>query len=240
MIYTEQFKTGLKDIGKDNKIKNRAILEILENIAAYHSDKVNFGANNTETTKLSWILLEWKLRVKERPKYGQVLTVKTWGKGMNKFFTYRDYEIYDENQNLCVIATSKWALLDIKNGKMARLTEEIINRYQPEENNVFKEEKLDKIEVPTEFLSQIEYKVNRKDIDINNHMHNLYYLDLAYEAIPEDVYNKRPFDNIRITYKKEIKLGDIVHCKYGKNKDKNVIVIESQDGQILHAILEIY
>ena len=29
MIYTEQFKTGLKDIGKDNKIKNRAILEIL-------------------------------------------------------------------------------------------------------------------------------------------------------------------------------------------------------------------
>ncbi len=40
MIYKETFKPGLKDIGKDNKIKNKAILEFLENIAAYHSDYV--------------------------------------------------------------------------------------------------------------------------------------------------------------------------------------------------------
>ena len=32
MIYKEKFKLGLKDIGKGNKIKNRAILECLENI----------------------------------------------------------------------------------------------------------------------------------------------------------------------------------------------------------------
>ena len=31
MIYTENFKMSLKDIGKQNKIKNRAILEILVN-----------------------------------------------------------------------------------------------------------------------------------------------------------------------------------------------------------------
>lgn len=30
MIYTEKFKIPLKDIGKDNKIKNRAVLEILK------------------------------------------------------------------------------------------------------------------------------------------------------------------------------------------------------------------
>ncbi len=48
----------------------------------------------------------------------------------------------------------------------------------------------------------------RKDIDINKHMHNLYYLDLAYEALPDEIYNKRPFDYVRITYKKEIKLGE--------------------------------
>ena len=33
MIYTEKFKIPLKDIGKDNKIKNRAVLEILENLS---------------------------------------------------------------------------------------------------------------------------------------------------------------------------------------------------------------
>ena len=51
MIYTEKFKIPLKDIGKDNKIKNRAVLEILENIACYHSDLVGYGVNNIKETK---------------------------------------------------------------------------------------------------------------------------------------------------------------------------------------------
>ncbi len=206
MIYKETFKPGLKDIGKDNTIKNRAILEILENVAAYHSDTVSYGANQTDTNRTAWILLDWNLQVLKRPKYGQVLTVKTWGRDVKKFFTFRDFEIYDEKQELCVIATSKWALIDIDERKMVRLTEEIMNRYEPEEKSVFSEEKLGKLKLPTEFSASIEYKVIRKDIDVNKHMHNLYYLDLAYEAMPEEVYEQRPFDNVRITYKKEIKL----------------------------------
>lgn len=239
MIYTEKFKIPLKDIGKDNKIKNRAVLEILENIACYHSDLVGYGVNNIKETKVTWILLDWKLKVINRPTYGQVLTVNTWGKGMNKFFTYRDYEIYDNNNNLCAIATSKWALIDTEKGKMSRLTENIINAYKPEKKTVFEENSLDKVKIPEEFSNTIKYEVIRKDIDINKHMHNLYYLDLAYEALPDEIYNKRPFDYVRITYKKEIKLGEKVKCKYVEQDGKYVIVIKSEDETVIHAIVEL-
>ena len=239
MIYTEKFKIPLKDIGKDNKIKNRAVLEILENIACYHSDLVGYGVNNIKETKVTWILLDWKLKVINRPTYGQVLTVNTWGKGMNKFFTYRDYEIYDNNNNLCAIATSKLALIDTEKGKMSRLTENIINAYKPEKKTVFEEKSLDKVKIPEEFSNTIKYEVIRKDIDINKHMHNLYYLDLAYEALPDEVYNKRPFDYVRIAYKKEIKLGEKVNCKYVEQDGKYVIVIKSEDETVIHAIVEL-
>lgn len=239
MIYTEKFKIPLKDIGKDNKIKNRAVLEILENIACYHSDLVGYGVNNIKETKVTWILLDWKLKVINRPTYGQVLIVNTWGKGMNKFFTYRDYEIYDNNNNLCAIATSKWALIDTEKGKMSRLTENIINAYKPEKKTVFEENSLDKVKIPEEFSNTIKYEVIRKDIDINKHMHNLYYLDLAYEALPDEIYNKRPFDYVRITYKKEIKLGEKVNCKYVEQDGKYVIVIKSEDETVIHAIVEL-
>ena len=123
-----------------------------------------------------------------------------------------------------------------------RITKEIMDRYYPEETNVFSEEKMGKLEVPIEIDSSIKYEVIRKDIDLNGHMHNLYYLDLAYEALPEEVYSKRPFNNVRITYKKEIKLGDIVHCNYTNKNGKNIITIESKDGEKsnLHSIIEIY
>lgn len=240
MIYKEKFKLGLKDIGKDNKIKNRAILECLENIGSYHSDIAGYGANDTKRTKVSWILLEWKLQVLDRPTYGNELEIHTWARGINKFFTYRDYEIYNKDNKLCAIATSKWALINIETGKLARLTEEIINKYNPEDKYVFSEPDIEKLELPNESDSLLEYTVIRKDIDINKHMHNLYYLDLAYEALPEEIYEKRPFDNVRITYKKEIKLGDVVKCEYSQSNNKYTVVIKSEDEKIVHAIIEIY
>ena len=35
-----------------------------------------------------------------------------------------------------------------------------------------------------------DYTVLRRDIDINNHMHNLNYLDMAYDILPEDISKK--------------------------------------------------
>lgn len=241
MIFKENFKMGLTDIGKDNKIKNIAILKMLENIGGYHSDIAGYGSNDIPIKKLTWILLDWKLKVLNRPNYGQTLEIYTWARVGNKFFTYRDYEIYDGNKNLCAIATSKWTLVNIEEGKMARITDEVIENYNTEEKEVFPGEKLDRLKLPEEFTNTINYTVIRKDIDINKHMHNLYYLDLAYEALPEDVYNNdRPFDNVRIMYKREIKLGDTITCKYSKKDNKNIVTIQSANEKNLHAIVELY
>ena len=115
------------------------------------------------------------------------------------------------------------------------------DKYESEpDRSVFGEKDIEKLKVPNSFESSIKYKTKRKDIDVIGHVHNLYYLDLAYEALPEEVYNQRPFDNIRIMYKKEIKYGEIVICKYSKEQNKNVVVIESENGEILHAIVELF
>ena len=241
MIYKETFKPGLKDIGKDNKVKNRGILEFLENIASYHSDSVGYGANDINIKGTAWILLEWKLEVIKRPKYGQILNINTWARGINKFFTYRDYEVYDDENNLCAIASSKWALINIKNRKMERITEEIMEPYKLEEKYVFSEAEMDKIKIPENYTANMKYKVIRKDIDINKHMHNLYYLDLAYEALPDEIYEKRPFDHVRVSYKKEITLGDVIDCKYSESEEgKHTVIINSNEGKTIHSIIELY
>lgn len=237
MIFKEKFKIQLKDIGKDNYIKNRAILEIFENIGTYHSDMVGYGPNDIKETKVSWVLLDWKLKVLKRPKYGQTLNVNTWGRSMKRTYTYRDFEMYDEENNLCVIATSKWVIVNIDTGRITRISEEIYEKYQIEDKNVFNIEELDKLKVPEMFDTEMTYKVSRRDIDINGHMHNLYYLDLAYEVLPQEVYDKRPFDDVRIQYKKEVKLGNIIRCKYTLEDNMHVITICSEDSMKIHAIV---
>ena len=241
MIYKENFKVGLKDVWKGNEVSNSAILEYLENIAAYHSDTVGYGINTTKDTNLNWLLLDWKVEVLKRPTYGENLEVHTWSREIEKFWAFRDFEIYDQNHELCVIATSKWLLVNSKTAKIERVDPKMAEKYNSEpQKKVFPEENLDKIKEPDSFESKFEYKVRRKDIDVIGHMHNIYYLDLAYEALPEEEYQKRPFNTIRIMYKKEIKLGETVHCLYTKQDKKNIITIKDESEKLLHAIVEVY
>ena len=67
MIYKENFKIGLKDVWAKDEVSNIAILEYLEDIAAYHSDSIGIGINTTEETHLNWLLLDWELEVLKRP-----------------------------------------------------------------------------------------------------------------------------------------------------------------------------
>ncbi len=132
-------------------------------------------------------------------------------------------------------------LIDVNKNRITRVEDEVANKYESEKDkSVFNIQELDKLKEPESFLSQVEYTVCRRDIDVYKHMHNLYYLDLAYEALPEDVYYAPELANVRITYKKEIKLGDKVNCKYTKENNKHIVIIRSENDKITHAIIELW
>ena len=55
--------------------------------------------------------------------------------------------------------------------------------------------------------------------------------------LPEEVYIKRPFKNIRISYKREIKLGDTVKCKYNLENGNHVVTIYNEEETKVHSII---
>lgn len=239
-VYKYKYRIGLNDVSTSNKIKNKAILKILENGGGMHSESVGYGLNEMEQTNLSWILLGWKVKVISRPKYNEEVSINTYARSFNKISTYRDFEIYDEEGNLCIIATSKWSSIDIKEKKLKELTTEIIEAYQCEERSVFEDGNIAKLREPLEFDSKTEYKILRRDIDINNHVHNLYYLDFAYEALPEEVYRGEECNNIEIMYKKQVRLNEKIVCLYKREGTENIVTIKSEDEKLLHAIIKLY
>ena len=118
MILENEYTVKLSEIGKGNKATNKTILSYLEDIGGIHSNIAGYGVFEIAQTNLSWILLGWRLQVIRRPKYAEKVKIKTWSKGVVKFYTYCDFEIYDEQGNLIIKASSKWVLLDIEKGKI--------------------------------------------------------------------------------------------------------------------------
>lgn len=240
MIVEQDYRIKLSEIGKENKITNKAILGDLEDVGGIHSNIAGYGILDIPQTKLSWVLLDWKLKIIRRPKYSEKIKIKTWSKNAIKFYTYRDFEVYDENGQVIAIATSKWVLLDIDKEKIVKISDEVLNKYEPElEKSVFDISEIEKLQEPENYISEVEYTVKKSDIDVNNHMHNLNYLELANEALPEDVYNEQELNNVRINYKKEIKLGETVKCKYSFENNTHIVVIKSKDEKVIHAIIKL-
>lgn len=237
-IIENKYRIGVKYVNQNRLLTLRGIILLLEDLACRHSDMVGFGINDTLKTNLSWVLLNWKIKILKEANYGSTVTVKTWSRDTNKLYTYRDFEIYDEKNNLICIASSKWVLLSTKTGHITQITDEIRNAYNPENKTVFEEPEISKLIEPSNANETFSFRVNRRDIDINNHMNNLYYLDYALEALPEDVYLKK-FKNVEITYKNSSKLGDIVNCFYKEQEDGYYVVMKSETSKILYAIIKL-
>ena len=241
MIVEQEYRVKLSEIGQDNKITNKAILSDFEDVGGIHSNIAGYGVLDIPTTHLTWLLLDWRLQVIRRPNYSEKIKVKTWSRHALKCYAFRDFEVCDEQGNIIAIAASKWVLVDSEKGKIVRVSDEVLASYNPEiDKKVFENEQFDKILEPENFEKETIYTVKRADIDVNEHMHNLNYLDLANEALPNEVYTKGDLNNVRISYKKEIKLGEIVKCKYSYENDKHIVTIKSEDDKITHAIIQMY
>lgn len=229
MIFEITHRVGVEDVRINNEATDRALLEMLENIACLHADSVGFGILNVDLKRCVWILLDWKIKVLKRPAYGELLKIRTWSRDYEKLTAYRDFEVINEADEKVLIGTSKWILMNADTWRPMRVTGEYIDSYKPEVARRVFENEIPDIEEPESFETEKAYTVLRRDIDLNNHMHNLNYLDIAYEALPEEEYAKGEFDNVIITYKKEIKYGAVVKVCYAKVNEKNIIVLKTED-----------
>lgn len=239
-IYSEIFKVTLPDVGENNCLTNKGILRMLQEIACTHSATCGFGVNDTHSTGLGWIILNWKLKVFSRPVWNTKLKINTWSSSQSLLFFTRDFEVFDEADNLIAIATSKWVLFDFKKGSLAKISDDFKAMYKEVDKHVFDTSTIGKLKEPENSQMVCEYTVQKRDIDTNHHVNNLIYLDLAYEVLPNDIFFNTDFKNVEIMYKHEAKLGDTLHLFYAENKDLTFITIKNISNDKLHCIIKLY
>lgn len=233
-IYTKKEKIKYLDVDKNNKLTNRAILNFMQDVAGAHAESLHDGLNDKEIIKTAWIILNWKLEVLKRPKYNEELEISTWVSNIDKYFLLREFEVKCKKK-IIARASSRWVLTDTNNSRLTKIPDETIKKYKANGNNIFKIE--DKIREPENLKLMYEETVGRTKIDTNNHLNNIYYLDLAVESLPEEVYEKEELNNIEIIYKKASKYKEKLKCFYSKEANKHIIAIKGEKDD-LHGIIK--
>lgn len=240
-VFTYKYKIKYSDIGTTNKLTLHSLLEILQEAATEHSDAAGYCVNNIEQTNCAWLVLNWKVQMISTPHLNECLTINTWAKTFEKMYSYRDFEVFDEKNNLVAIASSKWLLIDATSKKIKRITPEISIAYGGTySKNVFSTPINEKPSIPDNLELNFTYQIQRRDLDTNGHVNNLHYLNFAFETLPEDVYTAYLFKNLEIFYKKEIQYKEKINCYYTFENNEHIITIKSNDDSVLHAIVKLF
>lgn len=236
MIVDFEYNPILEDYNKNRTLKIPAIMKILENAGTKHTDLVGDNILDSSNKGLTWILTDWYLEINFFPSYGSKILSKTWSQlTTTTFGCARDFELYADGKQ-AAIASTRWVLLDLKTERPTKIDKEWFTIYQSEDKSVFDNPRLPKTENITEFSNEKELEIRRGDIDFNDHVHNLTYLDYALETIPQDVYDKMDFTKIRISYKSAVKQSDKIVCKYAFVNEKHIVNIFDQNNELKTAI----
>lgn len=238
MIVKEQFYVGYRDVDTSLKIKNSAILNIFEDIAGIHASLAGESLKTSDTT---WVLTGYKVNIIKRPEFEDRLNVHTWSTGVKNITASREFEIRNQNDEVLITGLSTWAHINLKTKRLEKVTQELIDGYtsEPEKTN-YGITKLPKLVEPEDYLYDKQYTINWNWIDINKHMNNIYYMELATMVLPEEERNADSFSSFEIMYKKEIKFQDDVKCFVAKDEEGFIVTIKNKDLSEVHAIIKLY
>lgn len=228
-----------EDVDKNNHLTLKGFLKYLMDCASIHSNIAGYGIDDIPKTHLAWLILDWKFQILRYPKTGECIHIDTWTRGNNKLYSFRDFEVTDKAGKRIAICSSKWVLVNYETKAITKISQDIHDSYGPVDKMVFDCE-IEKLKEPqTEILRRFDYTVLRRDLDTNNHVNNLNYIDFAIEALPNDVYENNVFKDVNVMYKKQCLLGDKIACLYTTNEiGEHFVVIKSSDLQTLHAIVK--
>ncbi len=178
--YSETIITRPHQAGVDQHIKLQSICNYCEDIAGFHADALGCGRQALQYHNLTWVLSKIQIEQHAPISIGQTLTIATWPAGVERLQYRRDFTIADAAGNTLFSVISWWVLLNMSTRRLEKMPDDLAPLYtKPDFALPYTPTRLP---VVTEKAEGPEFVVRYADIDQNQHVNNVRYIDFAQEA----------------------------------------------------------
>ncbi len=201
-----------------------ALVRELQAAAMRNSVRLGFSVFELEAQNLGWVLLRQSLRLSHRPKLGESYEVLTCPAGFDRFFTYRDFHLFDQNGQIFGTATTAWMMMDLTSRRMTAVPDWIKDRvvpHLPAASQLLPQSARMKLQDLPGLLQQdtgekaksLQFRVGYHQLDFNRHLSNPFYLEWGLEGLPQVLLSQGDLIAIDLEYKKEAVYGEQVQVR---------------------------
>lgn len=171
--------SGVIDL--QGRLRMPHLCNYLQVAASAHAEYHQLGFHEMQAMGKYWVLNRLHVEMKDWPRWGDTIEVRTWVHKMKGPFSYRNFSIYDAQGTLMGAATTLWVAVDAARGRLARISPKglpILNTVLPLCPDPIKLDAIPLSAVP------YTYRVAYSDLDLLRHVNNAKYIEWLFNSYP--------------------------------------------------------
>ena len=212
LLHQEDFIVRTYEIDSHKLMTPPAILNLMHEAAMQNVLKLKVSVWDLEPHQISWVLMRMDLKVKRFPRLGEKIKVCTYPSGFEKFFTYRDYLVYDESGEKIAYSSSTWVLMDTVARKLRRIPPFILDFEMPPAKNCLPRIR-HKLPAFGEVNQSVEFEVHWYDLDFNQHLNNVSFIKWLLQTVDDPLLTAGSLSELDIMYRSECRWKDRVRSE---------------------------
>ncbi|MBR0040355.1 MAG: hypothetical protein IJP64_03145 [Oscillospiraceae bacterium] len=215
-IYTLPCRLRSRDVNLFQRLRTSQLFELLQEAATDHSELLGCGVHEIRPRGLMWVLARQNAEIARMPSYGEEIVVETWpGKTVHSLYP-RYYRILDFTGEPIIQSSAIWILADLKERTLVPSSQSGIE-YSFEKRGF----EIALPSPPRRFFTDrsLSFSVPFSYVDMNGHMNNTRYFDLADNLSPAAAEGRDP-RRILVEYSAELRGGQSYELLYGQEGDR--------------------
>lgn len=225
-MYEYDSRVRFTEVGQDRRMTLTAILNAFQDCSTFHSEDLGVGMDFLEQRNRMWVLRSWKIIVYRYPRMAEHIRIGTWPYEFGKLSGRRNFRLMDGEGKMAACADTEWVLMDTEKQRPTRVDEEISSAYRLEPGLSMEGEN-GTIRLPDTLDKKGSFAVQARHLDVNHHVNNGQYVQLAEEYLPEGFVVRQ----MRAEYRKSAMLRDMVCPQVGCSGDGCTVFLGDTAGK---------
>jgi len=237
--YEQEFKVFSYFVDDKRRLTLPNLMYFMQEVAWAHSNNNQIGWHFLQTKNMFWALVKLYIKIERMPQWNETIRIKTWGRPSELIVYPREFEVFDE-QNQCIIkATSAWVILDkehfrpqqihLENEKFIVFDHCVLERRIP---------KIPSIQIP---LNPLFSSVLHSDIDMNNHVNNTRYASWIMDNYGHVFHQKHILKTCNIHFLSQTNYGDQIAIQKEEVSEKifiSSVFTQNNRNEVCRMVME--
>ncbi len=238
-IWRETYTVRSYEVDARGSLSVLSICNFMQDAAGRHADALGVAIQDMLPENYTWVLSRLALRMDSYPGRRDQIQVYTWPSGIQRLFALRDFRLTDRDDRVVGASVTAWLIVDAKTRRPVRI-EPFVDKINPVDSDRALTERLDKLPKLEQHDHEKRFSVRYRDLDVNQHVNNVGYVEWVIESIPPVVQNRSILTGLEINYLSEAIFGDYIISRC-RPKDKghtiflHSIVREENNKELIRA-----